>query len=45
MGKNVARRKAECLVDVSLGFCASTEKKLGGPDDIPGSRHNPKILG
>ena len=29
VSKDVARRKAECLVDVSFGFCASTEKILG----------------
>ena len=29
MSHGVARRKAECLVDVRFGFCASTKKILG----------------
>ena len=33
VGKGVARRKAECLVDVSFGFCPSTKKKLGQSDE------------
>jgi len=33
MGHGVARRKTQCLVDVSFGFCASAKKKLGVPDD------------
>ena len=33
MGQSVARRKAECLVDVSFGFCASTKEDLGEPDE------------
>ena len=33
VGQDVARRKAECLVDVGFGFCASTKKKLGVPDE------------
>src|SRR6266478_646167 len=28
----VARRKAECLVDMRFGFCASTKKILGEAD-------------
>jgi hypothetical protein len=32
VGTGVARRKAECLVDVSFGFCASTKKNLCAPD-------------
>ena len=31
-GKGVARRKAECLVDVRFGFCASTKKTLREAD-------------
>jgi hypothetical protein len=33
MGKGVARRKAECLVEVRFGFCASAKKNLCAPDD------------
>src|SRR5262249_43961197 len=31
-GNGVAGREAECLVDVSFGFCASTKKELGQTD-------------
>jgi hypothetical protein len=38
VSKNVARRKAECLVDVNFGFCASAKKKLGVPDESMSAR-------
>src|SRR5215471_5653298 len=33
VGTGVARRKAECLVDVGFGFSASTKKNLCAPDE------------